>query len=71
MHTVSVYERIPDFGQSLDTPSANQYTQSVIQLVNDQIKWIDEIIRDPNIARELEEDLNQIVELRNQRYNPQ
>ncbi len=66
MHTVSVYERIPGFGKSLDTPHTNQYTQSVTQLISDQIKWIDEIIREPDIERELEEDLNQIIKLRDQ-----
>lgn len=66
MHSVSVYERIPGFGNSLDTPHTNQYTQSVTQLISDQIKWVDKTIGDPVIARELEEDLNQIIKLRNQ-----
>ena len=69
MHTVSVYERIPNFQQSLDALSMNQYIQSVTQLVNDGIKWVDGIIENPDINRELENDLNQIVELRNQRHN--
>lgn len=71
MHTVSVYERIPGFGKSLDIPSVDQYTQSVIQLVNDQIKWIDDVIENLDVRQELEEDLKKIVELRDQRYNPQ
>ena len=71
MHTVSVYERIPGFGRSLDIPNVDQYTQSVIQLVNDQIKWIDDVIENLDVSRELEEDLKKIVELRDQRYNPQ
>ena len=69
MHTVSVYERIHDFGQSLDTPSANQYTQLVTQLVNDQIKWIDDVINNLDVNRELEEDLKRIVELRDRWHN--
>ena len=66
MHTVSVFKRIPGFGKSLDTPYTNQYSQSVTQLIRDQIKWVDKIIGDPDIARELEEDLNQIIKLRDQ-----
>ncbi len=66
MHTVSVYERIPGFGESLDTPHMNQYIQSVTQLINDQIKWVDEIIGEPDIVQQLEEDLNQITILRDQ-----
>ena len=71
MHAVSVYERIPSFGKSLDIPNVNQYTQSVIQLVNDKIKWVDEIIGDSDITRELEEDLNQIITLRDHYHNLQ
>ena len=69
MHTVSVYERIPDFQQSLNTPSTSQYIESVTQLVNDGVKWVDDAIGNPNINQELEEDLKQIVELRDQRRN--
>jgi hypothetical protein len=67
MHTVSIYERIPDFQQSLDAPSTGQYIQSVIQLVNDGVKWVDDVIENSDINRELEEDLKKIVELRDQR----
>ena len=70
MHAVSVYERIPGFGKSLDIPSVDQYTQSVIQLVNDQIKWIDDIVENLDVSQGLKEDLRRIIELRNQRYNP-
>ena len=69
MHTVSVYERIPGFQRRLDTPSTSQYIQSVTQLVNDGVKWVDDVVEDPNVCRELEEDLKQIVELRDQRRN--
>ena len=67
MHTVSIYERIPDFQQSLDAPSTGQYIQSVIQLVNDGVKWVDDVIENSDINRELKEDLKKIVELRDLR----
>ena len=69
MHTVSVYERIPGFQQSLDAPSTGQYIQSVTQLVNDGVKWVDDVVEDPNVRQELREDLKQIVKLRDQRIN--
>ena len=64
MHTVSVYERIPDFGQRLDAPHPSQYAQIVTQLVTDGIKWVEEAIDTPEIRQELAEDLRQIVEWR-------
>ena len=69
MHTVSVYERISDFQQCLDAPNTSQYIQSVTQLVNDGVKWVDDVVENPNISRELDEDLKQIVKLRDQRRN--
>ena len=67
MHTVSVYERIPGFQRSLDTPSTSQYIQSVTQLVSDGVKWVDDVVKNPTVSRELGEDLKQIVELRDKR----
>ena len=68
MHTVSTYERIPDFQQRLDTPSIGQYMQSVTQLVETGIKWVDDVIK-PDTERKLQEDLKKIIELRDQRRN--
>ena len=69
MHTVSVYERIPDFHQSLNAPSNSQYIESVTQLIDDGVKWVDDVVDNSNISRELDEDLKQIIELRDQRRN--
>ncbi len=69
MHTVSVYERIPDFQNRLDDPSTSEYIQSVTKLVNDGVQWVNEIIENPDIQRELEEDLKRIIELRDRRPN--
>ena len=69
MHTVGVYERIPGFQENLDVPSMDQYIQSVTQLVNDEIKWVDDIVENFDILQELQEDLRVIVELRDQRHN--
>ena len=66
MHTVAVYERIPDFPQRLDVPNTGQYMESVIQLVNNRVEWVDDVIEHPEINRELQENLDQIVELRDQ-----
>ncbi len=71
MHTVSVYERIPNFQKRLDAPSAGQYIQLVTQLVNDGVEWVDDVIANPDINRELKEDLEGIVELRNRYQRPQ
>ena len=66
MHTVSTYERIPNFQQRLDAPSIGQYMQSVTQLVEAGIKWVDDVIK-PDKERKLQEDLKEIVELRDRR----
>ena len=66
MHTVSVYERIPGFRERLDDRSQEQYNQSVTQLLNDGVEWVDDII-ESNMKRQLKEDLKKIVELRDQR----
>ena len=69
MHTVSVYRRIPNFQKRLDDPSRAEYIQSVTKLVNGPVKWVDRIIKDSDILRELEEDLNKIIELRDRYHN--
>ncbi len=69
MHTVSVYERIPNFHERLDAISTDQYDRSVVQILNDRIKWLDDVIENFDINRELEEDLKHIVELRNQHHS--
>ena len=69
MHTVSVYERISDFQQSLNAPSTGQYIESVTQLVNDGVKWVEDFVEESYVSRELDEDLKQIIELREQRKN--
>ena len=69
MHTISTYERIPDFQQSLDVPSTGQYIQSITQLVNDGVEWVDDVIKNPEINQELQENLDQIIEFRDQRRN--
>ena len=56
MHTVWVYERIPGFRENLDVPSMDQYIQLVTQLVNDEIKWVDGIIENPDIVKELKDE---------------
>ena len=70
MHTVSTYERIPDFQQRLDTPSTGQYMQSVTQLVETGVKWVDDTI-EPDTERKLQENLKKIVELKNQHQKSQ
>lgn len=70
MHTVSVYERIPDFQKRLDNPGMGDYIQSVTKLVNDGVQWVNEIIANPNIKKELEEDLKEIIELRDRQSQP-
>ena len=70
MHTVSTYERIPNFQQRLDAPSIGQYMQSVTQLVEAGIKWVDDVIK-PDKERKLQEDLKEIVELRDQHQKSQ
>lgn len=66
MHTISVYERIPGFQQSLDAPLTSQYIESVTQVVNDGVEWVNDCIKDSDISQELRADLNQIVTFRNE-----
>jgi hypothetical protein len=70
MHSISVYERIPDFGERLDAPGAGQYIQSVTQLVNDGVEWVENAMENPDIQRELAEDLKRIVNFRARRRKP-
>ena len=67
MHTVSVCERIPNFQQRLDVPNMDQYTRLIIQLAEVEFKRVDDVIKDPVINQELQENLDQIIKLRNQR----
>lgn len=67
MHTVGVYERIPNFQERLDAPNPSQYIQSVTQLINNGVEWVDSITKNPDILRQLEQDLTKIVELRKMR----
>lgn len=69
MHMVSIYKRIPNFQKRLDDPGRSEYIQSVTKLVNDKILWVEQVIDDPNVRRELAEDLKEIIELRNQYRN--
>ena len=70
MHTISTYERIPGFQQRLDAPSIGQYMQSVTQLVEAGIKWVDDVIK-PEKERKLQEDLKEIIESRDQHQKSQ
>ena len=69
MHTVSVYERTPGFRERLDDRSQEQYNRSVTQLLNDGVEWVDDVIKNPEVNQELQENLDQIIELRDQRRN--
>ena len=69
MHTISVYKRNSNSSEQLDAFKMEQYFQSVTQLINDGIQWIDGIVENSNIKQELEEDLIQIVEFRDQHDN--
>ena len=69
MHTVSVYERIPSFRERLDDRSREKYIQSVNRLVETEVEWVDDVIKNPEINQELQENLDQIIELRDQRRN--
>ena len=71
MHAVSVYRRIPGFRKRVDIPNTDQYIRSVTQLISNQVEWVDSIIENPDINKELMENLKQIVEFRNQRHSSQ
>lgn len=64
MHAILVYKRIPDFQKRFDLPNTDQYIQSVTQLIDNGIVWVDGMIKNPRIHRELKEDLSKIVALR-------
>ena len=70
MHAVSVYKRIPDFEQSLDNPGTGEYIQAVTKLVNDGVQLVEEVIENPDITRELREDLKDIIETRDRHRKP-
>ena len=64
MHSVSVFERIPDFRQRLDNPGAAEYIQTATKIINDGVTWVDDIVNASSIEDELSEDLNNIVNFR-------
>ena len=64
MHAISVYKRIQGFRERVDVPNTGQYIQSVTQLINNGVEWVDSIIGNPEVYRELKEDLIKIVALR-------
>lgn len=67
MHSVSVFERIPGFGERLDETGDEEYARAVTKIVNDGIMWVDRFIEDTQTKRELTEDLSEIVQFRDQR----
>ena len=48
---------------------SEQYIQSVNQLVETEVEWVDDVIKNPEINQELQENLDQIIEFRDQRRN--
>ena len=70
MHTVSVYERIPSFRERLDDRSREQYIQSVNQLVEAEVEWVENVMGS-NMKWKLKEDLENIVKLKNQHQKSQ
>ncbi len=66
MHSVSIYKRIPNFGQRLDGLEISKYTNMVTQLVINGVNWIDDAMKEPDIKQALEEDLSNIVKFRDQ-----
>ena len=67
MHTVSVCERISSFRKD---PDDRQYIQAVTQLVEAGVEWVDDVIK-PDKERKLQEDLKEIVGLRDQQQTSQ
>lgn len=64
MHTISHFERIPNFNESLDKPSTIDYFNSVTQLVKDTPIHVEKKVENPDICAELTDDLKQIRDLR-------
>jgi hypothetical protein len=62
MHSVSVYERIPDFQQRLDAPSSGLYSHAATGIINDGAEWIEAILDNPTVMEEIEKDLADVVE---------
>ncbi len=66
MHSVSVYERIPDFGNRLDDPIVGEYAKTVTDIVNEGVKWVDDLIEDDKEQKTLIQDLRDIIQFRDQ-----
>lgn len=66
MHSVSVFKRIPEFGQRLDDPGTLEYSRAVTKIVADSILWVDEMVKDDEIREQLRIDLENIVAFRDQ-----
>lgn len=66
MHSVSVFKRIKDFKLRIDQPSIGQYVQAVTKVVEKGTTWVEQHIEPSEVKSELESDLNNIVEYRDQ-----
>ncbi len=66
MHSVSIFKRMPNFGQRLNGLEISKYRHIVTQLLINGMKWIDDEMKEPDIKEALEEDLSNIVKFRDQ-----
>jgi len=66
MHSVAVYERLADKTGHLNPLPLTEYAESVKQLLNTGIQHVNDCIADKKVQRQLEQDLQKIIQLRDQ-----
>lgn len=64
MHSVSVYKRMPGSTPRLDGPELGRYNKTTTQIITDGANWIDSIVQQAKVKKELQEDLDHIIEFR-------
>lgn len=66
MHSVSVFQRVPDFSQRLDSPGVEQYMHEATKIATGGVTWVDELVGNLDIQSALESDLEEILAFRSQ-----
>lgn len=62
MHSVAMFERIPNFEGHLDTPGTGLYNSAALKILTDGVEWIEEMLVNPTVREEVERDLADVVE---------
>ncbi len=64
MHSVAVFRRIKGFTKRMDRPSSAHYGKIAVEILKQDIEWINERVEEAALINTLDNDLRSIVEFR-------